>query len=214
MRKALLSGVALVAFGLDAVSAADLPAKAPSWFSPVPVHNWTGLYVGAHLGAIGGNFTNTPLIMGPTGDGGSVMGGVQIGYNWQVNQLVFGVEADTSAISVKASGTSGSFEEDWLTTVRGRLGYAWDRYLAYLTLGVGFTNVTATAVGSGSTSKVQSGLAIGVGLEAVLWSPQWTGRAEYLYVDVPKDTYLIGTARVDGGSDNHIGRVAINYKIW
>src|SRR5687767_6244136 len=105
MRKGLLSGAAALAFGAGgAAAAADLrrdlgpiPAKAPI-FSPAPVHSWAGLYIGGHVGGIGGAFNNNvaQLIPGPVGDGGSVMGGAQVGTNWQVNRLVFGIEADTS----------------------------------------------------------------------------------------------------------------------
>jgi outer membrane immunogenic protein len=216
MRKVLLGGVASLAFGIFAVSAADMPVKAPfpSPLSSVPVYNWTGLYAGVHLGGIGGKFTNNvPTVPGPIDSGGSVMGGVQVGYNWQSNQFVFGIEADTSAIKVKASAGTTSFEEKWLTTMRGRVGYAWDRYLAYVTAGAGFTKVDVNTA-TGSANKLRTGIAVGAGLEAILWSPNWTGRAEYLYVDVPKETYLIGATRIDGGSNNHIGRVALNYKFW
>jgi outer membrane immunogenic protein len=183
MRKVLLSGAALLMLGVTLAAAADLgrmPVKAPV-FSPVPVHNWTGLYIGGHVGVAGGTFDNNValLIPGPVGEDGGLMGGVQVGYNWQVNQLVFGIEADTSAIAV----------------------------------GVGFTNVEV-ATSAGSTSKVQAGLAIGAGVEMALWWPGWSARAEYLYVEVPKDSYFIGLTRMDGGSDNHIGRFAVNYKLW
>jgi len=216
MRKILLSGAAALVFGVNAAAAADLggmPVKAPM-LSPVLVHNWTGFYVGAHLGGIGGEFTNNvPLVSGPVGDGGSVMGGVQAGYNWQINQLVFGIEADISAIEVRAVTGPTSFDEDWLTTVRGRVGYAWQRALFYVTAGVGFTHVDVTNF-AGSTDRWQAGLAVGAGVEMALWWPGLSGRIEYLYVDVPKDSYFIGLSRVDGGSDNHIGRIAVNYKFW
>jgi opacity protein-like surface antigen len=191
-----------------------MPVKAPV-FSPVPVHNWTGLYIGGHVGVAGGTFDNNValLIPGPVGEDGGLMGGVQVGYNWQINQLVFGIEADTSAIEVRAATGPASFDEDWLTTVRGRVGYAWQRALLYLTVGVGFTNVEVSTI-AGSTSKVQAGLAIGAGVEMALWWPGWSARAEYLYVEVPKDSYFIGLTRMDGGSDNHIGRFAVNYKLW
>jgi outer membrane immunogenic protein len=212
MRGVLLGGLGALALGVGAASAADLPVR--TFLSPVPVHNWTGFYGGLHLGGIGGDFTNNvPVVAGPIDSGGSVMGGLQVGYNYQVNQLVFGVEGDFSGISVRASTGPLSFEETWMATLRGRAGYAWDRYLAYITLGVGFTNVEV-GTAFGTTDKVQAGIAVGVGLEAMLWAPNWTGRIEYLYVDVPKDSYVVGATRIDGGSDNHIGRVAVNYKFW
>jgi outer membrane immunogenic protein len=214
----VLFGAAVGISGVGAARAADLPARttpySAPYLSPAPVATWSGLYAGVHLGGAGGSFNNhVPTVAGPINEGGGVMGGGQVGYNWQINQLVFGIEADISGIDISASTAPNSFNEDWMATVRGRAGYAWDRYLAYATLGVGFTHVEVqNAVGS--ADKVQAGVAVGVGLEAVLWSPQWRGRIEYLYVDVPTDSYFIGAARFDGGSDNHIGRVALNYRFW
>jgi outer membrane immunogenic protein len=68
--------------GLGSAIAADLPVKAPSPYSPVPVWNWSGFYLGAHLGGAFGNFrNNSPTFAGPGGSSGSVMGGGQLGYN-------------------------------------------------------------------------------------------------------------------------------------
>jgi outer membrane immunogenic protein len=214
-----LSGAAVLAFGASAAAAADggpMPAKAPL-LSPAPVHSWAGLYIGGHAGGIAAKFNNNvaQLVAGPAGSSAGIMGGAQVGTNWQVQRLVFGIEADASAIGVRATAAAAaaSFEEDWLTTARGRVGYAWQHALLYLTAGVGFTNVEA-ATFAGSTRRVQPGVAAGAGLELALKWPRWTGRIEYLYVDVPKDSYVIGPTRLDGGSDNHIGRVALNYWLW
>jgi outer membrane immunogenic protein len=217
MHRALSIGAATLVFCFAAAAAGDrerMPRKA-EMFSPAPVHSWAGFYLGGHVGGIGGAFnTNVaPLMTGPAGDGGGGIGGAQAGANWQVQQLVFGIEADTSAIELAATAGSASFEEDWLSTARGRIGYAWQRALLYLTAGVGFTS-TEIASFARSVRNVQTGIAAGAGLELALPWPRLSGRVEYLYVDVPKDSAIVGPSRIEGGSENHIGRVALNYWLW
>lgn len=216
MRNALLCGVAALALAVTSAQAADMAAKGPSVMSPVPMYNWTGLYAGAHLGGISGDFkSNVPIgIPGPLDDSGSVMGGLQIGYNWQfANPWVLGIEWDVSGIDVRAATGALAFQENWMSTLRGRVGYAWDRYLLYFTAGTAWTHVKATAA-AGTTDRSVTGLAIGGGLEGALAWPNWTLRGEFLYVNVPLETYLIGATRIDGGSDNYIARFAVNYRFW
>ena len=84
-------------------------------------------------------------------------GGGQVGVNWQINSLVLGVEADINALSGKPAlgpttaaviaPNTGNFtiattaNADWLATVRGRLGFAADRYLVYVTGGGAFAHI-------------------------------------------------------------------------
>ncbi|MGD1886188.1 MAG: outer membrane protein, partial [Cohaesibacteraceae bacterium] len=104
---------------------------------------WTGFYGGVVTGLAGGQFDNSiPANPGPTDEGGGLTAGVHVGYNHQVSsEWVLGIEADFSIIDIDAdSSTIGYFEERWLGTRRGRAGYAFERYLAYVTAGVAFTN--------------------------------------------------------------------------
>jgi outer membrane immunogenic protein len=214
MRNAFFCCVAGFPFTFANAGAADVAIRAPSVMSPVSIYNWTGLYVGAHLGGIHGSFkSNVPIgIAGPLDNAGSVIGGLQIGYNWQfAGPWVIGIEWDVSGIDVSAASGALAFQETWMSTLRGRLGYAWDRYLLYFTAGSAWTHVkTATAVGI--SDRGVSGLAIGGGLEGALPWPNWTLRGEFLYVNVPLETYVIGATRIDGGSENYIGRFGVNYR--
>jgi outer membrane immunogenic protein len=212
MRKTLVFTTAFLALAIGRVGAADLPVKASGPAPRVAAYDWSGLYIGAHLGGIGGNFRNDPAIIGPTGTGGNVMGGLQVGYNWQINQFVLGAEADVSWIDVPASSAGASFKEDWMSTFRLRAGQTIGNYLLYVTGGVALTGLKANVTGGGSATAAQSGFTAGGGLETFLWSPHWSGRVEYLYVDVPKYTFNIVGGPVIGGSSNHVGRVALNYK--
>jgi outer membrane immunogenic protein len=162
----LMASTALCAFGFSA-NAADMAVKAPPMLVPVDVYNWTGFYVGGHLG--GGWLSSSDDIAtyqrftGAAGvphtlqtgrfnsNNGFVFGGGQAGYNWQFGKVVAGIEADLSAAGAGTNRTliltegpitdtvSVSRGPDWFGTVRGRLGYLVDpRVLAYFTGGFAF----------------------------------------------------------------------------
>ena len=203
-RKFLLGSVAaggLLVAALPA-SAADLravPAPAPVIAPVVPVFSWTGWYIGGNVGGKWGKFsgdvTAAPVTGFPAtggGDvfafdtgfgGGHVVGGGQIGFNWQVNQFVFGVEGDLDATNVKrdfalgfapgggvfTTGDAFRFKNDWQGSVRGRGGIAFDRFLVYATGGVAWAGVTAEAFyapGSVATPGAGGGTGIGPGTGA------------------------------------------------
>jgi outer membrane immunogenic protein len=137
MFRAAYGLAALAAFGISSASAADLsrpmPVKAPA---PAAVYNWSGFYVGGHVGhgwdpaeavvTPAGILTPIGIIVdGPTTapftlrvDPEGWFGGVQIGYNWQVGTWVFGLEADASLANIKDSA-SGGFVVDTSDTVGG-----------------------------------------------------------------------------------------------
>ena len=200
-------------------SAADLPVKAPA-VAVTPAYNWTGFYVGANFGYGWGtlsseNGSTTYNIPGfgivvasnrsdsenPTG----IIGGGQIGYNWQIDKLVLGLEADldgsgqtvsnsvTIANCTFAAGSctvSGTVKIDWFATVRGRVGFAADRWLFYATAGYGWQHgktsstvtVGATSGSGGETAETRGSYVVGGGVETAL-SANWIAGVEYLYLD-------------------------------
>jgi outer membrane immunogenic protein len=101
--------------------------KAPA-YAPVPMYNWTGFYIGGHVGgAFRGNDNN---ILGG-GNDGRFMGGVQAGYDYQfASSWVFGLEANYSFLD-----TGSSFANRGLGSVTGRLGYTWGPSLLYVKAG-------------------------------------------------------------------------------
>jgi outer membrane immunogenic protein len=193
-----------------AASAADLPRKAPAYISP-SYYDWTGFYIGANAGyGWSTNFFGNPK---------GFVGGGQLGYNWQTGNFVFGVEGDIQYTSLKTDtdlggGVTGSAKVPAFATVRGRLGYAFDRALVYGTGGWAYTKTEASLTGGGatiSTSKWTSGYALGGGLEYALWN-RWTVKGEYLYVrsgDV--SLTLLGTTG-GGNYTLNIARVGLNYR--
>lgn len=159
---ALLSSAALLV-GAAAASAADLPAR-NVYKAPIaaPAFSWTGIYIGGNVGygwgRTRGTAATTPTIGGLPGPGqfdlDGIVGGGQIGANYQIANWVLGIEADYQGSSVDGSGTLGAVTDsakvERFGTVRGRLGYAWDRWMVYGTGGYAFSARTNyTFVNSG-----------------------------------------------------------------
>lgn len=175
-----------------------------------------------------------------------VLGGVQAGYNFQQGNLVYGVEADFSFANINGSRNTGAIEPptgvpvaartfsesdklDWLITTRGRLGYAVQNTLLYVTGGLAighrkFTQDVTAANGFnqnfGSTSSTKAGWTLGAGAEYAL-SRNWSIKGEYLYVDlgsvsVSSDSNTSPGAglTVDTSSKMtvNIARLGVNYK--
>jgi len=105
----------------------------------------------------------------------------------------------------------------WLSTFRGRIGYAFDRWMPYITAGGAYGNVKATIsapiVGTlVSASSGQLGWTAGVGLEYAFLS-NWSAKIEYLYVDLGKFDTGFATPLVDNVSlKENIVRAGLNYK--
>jgi outer membrane immunogenic protein len=216
MKRLLLASAAVAAFAAPAF-AADLPAapyyptKAPAY---VAAYNWSGFYLGVNLGGgwarntVGETFFTGATTNGlntATGTINGVIGGGQIGYNWQSGNLLFGLEADVdgsgqsgtlnSALTVAPNGIAGadsiSIRVNSFGTARGRVGFAADRWLWYVTGGFAWQNVSfgetftptgGTLVGVNGASSTRAGYSVGGGVETALWG-NWTGRVEYLYLD-------------------------------
>src|ERR1700693_4505817 len=104
MKKLLLGTAAFIAFAAPAV-AADMPArtytKAPVYTAPEAVYNWTGFYIGGHIGgAVAGNNSLE-------GSGGRFLGGVQGGFDYQfATNWVIGAEAQYSWLANNNNGTA------------------------------------------------------------------------------------------------------------
>lgn len=168
----LRGGVIGPAIVAACISMATVPATAADFGGPryseppldVPFSSvWQGLYGGVHLG------------YGEDWHSDGVVGGGQLGYNWQAGRIVYGLEADVSVTDTSA---------DWLASGRGRLGFLLDqRLLAYGTAGVGFAN---------GHNDTETDLVYGLGLEGKL-SESMTARIEYLtYDDLDIDVIRAG----------------------
>ncbi len=200
----------IVAVAATSAHAADL--RVPDSAPVVGVFDWSGLYAGVHAGGIFTDFdNNVPANPGPVGEAGGPMGGVQVGFNWQSGQWVYGIEGDASAIDLRARSATRTFDEDFMGTLRLRGGFAWDRVLAYVTAGIAVTYVEAAQLGVASDSALAAGPAAGVGAE-VAFGQRWSLKGEYLFVHVPEVSLTTGPpVPTVGGSDNHILRAGANF---
>jgi outer membrane immunogenic protein len=175
-----------------------------------------------------------------------VTGGVEGGCNYQYTPwLVLGIEADWQATGLSASNNGAvtvggasapftqSFNSHWLSTVRGRAGYAAGPWLFFASGGVAIANTSfsdtisipglAPGVNSVSQSQTSSGWTVGGGVEWA-FAPNWTVKGEYLYVDIPGVTFasvnsnpllpLATITHTHGDLKENIARVGVNYKFW
>src|SRR5262249_27313089 len=192
MNRMLCAGA--LALAAASATAADIPpappiVKAPV-VAPLTAYDWTGFYIGIN----GGGAWGQSSFDGPTGTGGNfntsgwVAGGTA-GYNLQYGRGVFGLEGDVdwSNISGSAPCVGGAatcqMTNDWLATARGRAGFAFDRFLPFVTGGLAVGNINANVPGVGSASNTNTGWTVGGGLEYAL-SRNITAKAEYLHVDL------------------------------
>jgi outer membrane immunogenic protein len=215
MKRILLTTAAFAVLGIASASAADLGAARPYTKAPAmaPIGNWAGFYIGAMGGYASENG-------GDQTKGG--FGGGTVGYNWQMNNIVFGLEADAAGASISNSVTIAGVpavtlgsKVDALGTVRGRLGFAVDQVLFYGTAGYAWTDakLSATALGlTISDSKVLSGWTAGAGVEW-MFAPHWSVKGEYLYRTLGNETFFAGTALVANPGTRNInsGQVGVNY---
>jgi outer membrane immunogenic protein len=227
MKTLLLASVALLSF-TAAASAADLAAK-PYTKAPPPVVNpgvnWSGFYIGA----MGGYSWSDRLRASALGVSASEstsniaggFGGGTIGYNWQMNQIVFGIEADAAGGDISDSetllGITGREKIDAFGTVTGRIGYAAGPALIYAKGGYAWADneLSASAAGFGtlfSESHIHSGWTVGGGVE-YMFAPNWSGKIEYMYADYEKQNYLgdFIPGGVDIGASFHSVKAGINY---
>lgn len=228
-----ISTVALVAC-TSLASAADLggPYQYEGSIKDGPIaaqYNWTGLYFGAHGGYAWADVDypgENPYVAPPTpcGDCGppraSLEGGLlgaQLGYNFQIGQVVLGAEVDYSFSHLTESVRDGNYLEqtheiDGIGSVRGRLGLALGRFLPYVTGGWAWADasvsqscpIAAAVVPQTSHcakydqydlkgSETIDGWVLGGGFEYAAAS-NWTVRAEYLHYDFGKANYELGKA--------------------
>ncbi len=214
--KATVATAALT-FATGAAMAADAPVyeKGPT-VAPVaaaaPVWNWTGFYAGVNAGYGWGNIETDSGSFFDSGDefdldaDGGIVGG-QVGYNWQMDNFVFGLETDMQYAHLSSEDNNpfdfdgdGTYDDsagvgaelNWLGTTRLRAGVAMDRFLVYATGGLAYgdADVGYTFNGSNDVQDViadedstRVGYAVGAGVEGAI-TDHVTAKIEYLYTDL------------------------------
>jgi outer membrane immunogenic protein len=219
-----IAALALLATPLSA-EAADMPRPVYKGVrSVVAYYNWTGFYLGANAGY---GFGTSNWDIGPgletfnTSPKGA-MYGFTFGYNYQVGSVVWGIEGDYDWSVVNGSSTCFvglavcETRNRYLATIRGRLGYAFDRFLPYITGGAAYGdvegNVSVAGVTIGSQKVDRLGWTAGVGLEYAFLG-NWTAKLEYLYVDLgTASVTFAGVLPANITFKENIVRVGLNYK--
>ena len=256
---AVLTGV--VGFGaVSAASAADMAVKAPLAPPPAPVFSWTGFYIGANVGGMWAdkNWTErcSVLIPGacvapenpaaPSRTSHQVTSGIaggQIGYNWQINNFVLGIEGDASGAwndetCSQITGNQGGFFQihrgsgcskvDWLATVTGRAGVTFGQALFYGKGGVAFahdsyvvrcTTLNALPVicpvgAAMTTSPSENRVGWTVGVGVeYAFTANWSIKGEYNYMDFGTETNRFQTIRFAGLPADSIHDVGIRQHV-
>jgi outer membrane immunogenic protein len=206
MSKFAFAAVAIMAAGVTAAQAADLPYRPRAPYTvnqPLNGYSWAGPYLGANLGYEWGSVSNS------TAKPSGITGGVTGGYNWQSGQIVFGLEGDLQGTGASDTDRFANykFSNPWFGTARGRIGYAFNNVLLYGTAGLSFGSLEAERNGL-QQSQTSVGWTAGVGAEVGIYQ-NWTAKIEYLYVDLASNTYtLTGT---NSGLGFSTVRVGVNY---
>ena len=205
----------------------SMPLKA----LPIANYDWSGFYVGGHVGYGRGYGRNILSDPNPTAGSsfGSLFGGLQFGYNYLLpSRLLLGIEGDISfpnylddgIVSARTTPFSSVTEKlDFVSTVRGRAGYAFDHWLFYATGGFAWSQARFLEGSSltGNEDKVlrmRTGWALGAGAELAI-APGWTARLEYLYDRLGKasGTFPSGTGYESTTVDLNSVRLGLNRKL-
>ena len=224
--KRLLFGVAALMALASPVMAADMPArtytKAPIYTPPQAIYNWTGFYIGGH---VGGAWAGDNSLQSSNG---RFLGGVLGGFDYQfATNWVVGAEAQYSWLA--NSGSSVAFpgaglittKNDQIGSVTGRFGYTWGPALLYAKGGYAWrdnpnigVSVAGAPVAFTTDGNHKDGWTVGGGLE-YMFAPNWSAKAEYQYYNFGSAQFTAPVALVPAGSfttDDHTLKAGINYR--
>jgi len=234
MRTAVAAiGIWMVAGPAAAADLGRVPAPAPGVPYIAPLYDWTGFYFGAH----GGSGWSSATVTDPTGaafappgagvsvSGNGWLGGGQLGYNTQIGAWVFGIEGDLSYTDIRGTTTSPfgvdiTTRLDWIGTVTGRLGIAWDRTLVYAKAGAAFGETSFSGrvplVVDFRGKDTRAGWTVGAGAEYALWD-NLSVKAEYNYIDLGTRTVTAtspagASILADAKATEHMIKLGANYR--
>lgn len=240
MMRLLGATSAIVALFASNVLAADaIVYSEPAPIAQEKAFDWSGAYIGAHIGYGWGSIHDVDNPNASKHDTDGFLGGVQAGYNWQLaNRFVVGIEADVSFANINAEWTDvayyGEDKHEITGSLRGRLGYAFDRFLPYLhgglawakndhMLGCSLRNVHGSTCRDTSFETSEddfvTGYTIGAGAEYAI-DRHWSVKADYAFTDYGKNklrvvdpNYLASPLNTRNfESKNHTIKLGVNYR--
>jgi outer membrane immunogenic protein len=225
--KEIFLGAAVLAVLTGQAMAADIPArtyvKAPAYTAPALVYNWTGFYIGGH---VGGAFVGDNSLQSSDA---RFLGGVQAGFDYQfAPNWVLGAEAQYSwlnngtnnGVTFPAGTVVTGNVANQIGSVTGRLGYTWGPGLLYAKGGYAWRDGNNLGVSVGGAPQAfaatnsKDGYTVGAGLE-YMFAPNWSAKAEYQYYNFGNTTITAGPAPVVGArfrDDEHSVKVGVNYR--
>lgn len=225
MKRLVLGSAAWIALVAPAMAAdVTVPryAKAPVMTPPQAIYNWTGFYIGGH---VGGAFADNNSL---AGGNARFLGGVQGGFDYQfAPNWVMGLEAQYSWLNNNTTGLAFpggvlvTGKNDQLGSVTGRVGYTWGPGLLYAKGGYAWrdnNNLGVTVGGApaafAATGNQKSGYTVGGGLE-YMFAPNWSAKAEYQYYNFGNTTFTAGPPAIVGArvkDDEQSVKLGVNYR--
>ncbi len=230
--RALSTALALAMGG--SAFAADLATR-KAMLPPAPVlpayHSWTGLYTGGQIGYSWASDRTRFVALGSALSGSSfahdsdgVVGGGHVGFNYQLGGIVLGVEGDVEAVDARGEFADprvlGSGTRDWQASVRGRIGFAFDRFMIYGSAGAAFTEfgyrLTDPATGASESASTDRTGWTGGGGVAYAFTANLIGGVEYRYTDYGRFSRSPRSAFPGFGTQHetelHTVRTSLSYK--
>ncbi len=216
---ALFAAAMMASVGQSA--AADLPARsydrAPTAYSGP--YTWSGVYIGLNAGGTVGRYSDN---FGESVNVTGFLGGEQIGAQMQLGQIVVGGELDFQGTSQSHDYTFSAFgvpitlseKMPWFGTLRGRVGYAFDRVMIYGTGGAAWVDGKVQATVGGFTLSTEAnkiGWTAGGGVEWAFYD-HWSTKIEYLYLASSGIKFNTALGSFNGNIKNNIARVGLNYR--
>jgi outer membrane immunogenic protein len=161
-----------------------------------------GFYAGASVGMGFGD-------AGPNNTQG-FLGGLQAGFNFQADKVVFGVEADVMLTGIDAKSYTYTFNQRWLGSGRLRLGYQWNSMLIYGTGGFAGSTMNFNAMGLSQSTNL-GGWVLGAGAEMFV-TQNISLRGEYLYYSLGRPEFSTPVGPILATTNTNILRLGANYK--
>jgi outer membrane immunogenic protein len=223
---ALVAAALLSLVGVGAAAAADLPMKAPV-MRVDPPFSWTGFYIGGYAGGLWGD-KDWVEVVGPV-PGGSIhpnysgfIGGGQVGFNYQFDRWVFGIEGEWGGTNasgntrcISSAAVTCGVELNWVAMLTGRVGFTVDRALIYAKGGGVWVQedypVAPGTPGAITLNNTRDGWTIGGGVEYA-FTPNWSAKIEYNYLDLGTNRLNFAGAVEDITQRAHIAKIGLNYR--
>lgn len=207
--------------------------------APASAGSWTGVYIGGHVGGAWGDVDTTNITNGtlywPLNPGNSatlspdgVLGGAQLGYNFEASGWLFGVELSASGMDLDETAfllpdDNYTVETEWLAIAAARIGWIWNQTTVFYVKGgyaaadiqTSESDTVAPNVGTFTTDETHSGWTAGAGFEHMI-SPDVSVGVEYNYIDLGSEDHVAVPPPVvnEVEAQLHAVTARLNWHFW